>query len=165
MSAVALRLPLQWQLGDVRINGQDVGEIESGDDMEQVLKAINDNVDNVEATAFNVVVAKLVGDGVTDAGEFDITVTEMGVGTATTFNISASNSLQELADNINAETGGVVAATINDDGKLVLSNETGAAITVQDQSTSVGSGFGETNALTFNGFMKLTSLDLSLIHI
>ena len=63
--------------GDIRINGQDVGEIESGDDMEQVLKAINDNVDNVEATAFNVVVAKLVGDGVTDAGEFDITVTEM----------------------------------------------------------------------------------------
>ena len=110
-------------------------------------------------------VAKLVGDGVTDAGEFDITVTEMGVGTATTFNISASNSLQELADNINAETGGVVAATINDDGKLVLSNETGAAITVQDQSTSVGSGFGETNALTFNGFMKLTSLDGSNVQI
>ena len=151
--------------GDIRINGQDVGEIESGDGMEQVLKAINDSVDNVEATAFNVVVAKLVGDGVTDAGEFDITVSEMGVGTATTFNISASNSLQELADNINAETGGVVAASINDDGKLVLSNETGAAITVQDQSTSMGAGFGVTTALTFNGFMKLTSLDGSSVQI
>ena len=135
--------------------------------MELVLAAINNNVDNVEATAFNVVVAKLVGNGVTTAGQFDITVSEMGVGTATTFNISASNSLEELADNINAETGGVVAATINDDGKLVLSNETGAAITVQDASTG-GSGFDAAAmgaAVTFNGFMKLTSLDGSNVQV
>ena len=160
-------LGVAMSAGDIRINGQDVGKIETTDDMELVLAAINNNVDNVEATAFNVVVAKLVGNGVTTAGQFDITVSEMGVGTATTFNISASNSLQELADNINAETGGVVAATINDDGKLVLSNETGAAITVQDASTG-GSGFDAAAmgaAVTFNGFMKLTSLDGSNIQV
>ena len=152
--------------GDVKINGQDVGAIATGDDMEAVLKAINDNIDNVEATAFNVVVAKNVGDGVTTAGQFDITVTEMGVATATTYKVSASNSLEELRDNINAETGGVVAASINDDGKLVLSNDTGAAISVTDSSTGgIGSGFGETNALTFNGFIKLSSLDGSNVQV
>ena len=55
------------QAGDIRINGQDLGAINwlgSGADMEAVLKAINDNVDNVEATAFNVVVAKNKGNGV-----------------------------------------------------------------------------------------------------
>ena len=46
------------QAGDIRINGQDVGAIAVNAEMEDVLKAINDNVDNVKATAFNVVVAK-----------------------------------------------------------------------------------------------------------
>ena len=81
-----------------------------------------------------------------------ITVTEQGVATPTAFTISASSSMDELVENINAETGGVVTADVNDDGKLVLSNTTGAAITVEDDSTS-GSGFSST-ATTFNGFLK-----------
>ena len=48
--------------GDVKINGQEVGAIAANADMEAVLNAINNNVDNVEASAFNVVVAKS-GDG------------------------------------------------------------------------------------------------------
>ena len=157
--------------GDIRINGQDVGAIATSDDMESVLKAINDNVDNVEATAFNVVVAKNVGDGVTTDGQFKLVVTEMGVATATTFNISASNSLAELRDNINAETGGVVAASINDEGKLVLSNETGATINVDDDSATGaatfdgGSGFAGTTTVDYNGFIKLSSLDGSNIQV
>ncbi len=92
-----------------------------------------------------------------------ITVTEQGVGTATTFTISASSSMEELVENINAETGGVVTANVNDDGKLVLSNSTGAAITIEDDSTS-GSGFSST-ATTFNGFLKLEGLDDEPIRI
>ena len=157
--------------GDIKINGQDIGEIESGDDMEAVLKAINDNVDNVTASAFNTVVAKVIGNGVTAAGEFQIEVAEMGVSSATTFNISASNSLEELRDNINAETGGVVAATINSDGKLVLSNETGAVIKVTDDSATGtatfdgGSGFGGSTQQTFNGFIQLETTDGTSVQI
>jgi flagellin len=92
-----------------------------------------------------------------------ITVTEQGVGTPTTFTISASSTMDELVDNINNETGGVVTANLNDDGKLVLSNSTGAAITVEDDSTS-GSGFSKT-ATTFNGFLKLEGLDDEPIRI
>ena len=61
----------------------------------------------------------------------DIKVKELGQGNATTFKISASSSMDELVANINAETGGVVEASINDEGKLVLSsNQTGATINV-----------------------------------
>ena len=157
--------------GDIKINGQEVGAIAASADMEKVLEAINNNVDNVEATAFNVVVAKNKGNGVTTDGQFDIAVKELGQGTATTFNISASSSMEELVANINAEAGGVVAASINDEGKLVLANQTGATITVTDASASGaatadgGSGLGGTTAANFAGFVKLTSLDGTPVRI
>jgi flagellin len=160
--------------GDIVINGQALGAVASTDHMEDVVKNINDNVDNVTASGFNVVVAENVGNGVTGGDGINdgtgtvetgmvITVREQGVSTATAFTISASSSMDELVQNINNETGGVVKANVNDDGKLVLSNETGAAITVEDDSTS-GSGFSSTST-TFNGFLKLDALDDEPIRI
>ena len=155
--------------GDILINGQALGAIASTDHMEDVVKNINDNVDNVKASAFNVVVAENVGNGVTGGDGVGggtgmvITVTEQGVSTATAFTISASSNMDELVANINKETGGVVQANVNDDGKLVLSNETGAAITVEDDSTS-GSGFSSTST-TFKGFLKLEGLDDEPIRV
>ena len=64
------------QEGDIKINGQDVGAIADASDMETILKAINDNIDNVTASAFNVVVAKNVGTGVTTAGQMVIETLE-----------------------------------------------------------------------------------------
>ena len=49
--------------------------------------------------------------------------------------------MTELVNNINNEAGGVIKAELNSDGKLVLSNNTGAFISVEDDSSSVGSGF------------------------
>ena len=158
------------QKGDILINGQAVGAIAAGDDMEDVLRAINDNVDNVKASGFNVVVAQQKGTGVTAADEFVITVKEMGQATATVFKISASNSIDELVSNINAESGGVVKAEINSEGKLQLSNATGATINVLDDSTTAagtydgGSGFKGT-ATDFKGFLKLESTDGSPVRV
>ena len=158
--------------GDIKINGQDVGEIADNSDMEDILKAINDNVDNVTATAFNVVTAKQIGTGVTtDTDNLVISVMELGQGTATTFTISASDSMAELLDNINNEAGGVVQASLNSAGKLVLSNDTGATIRVHDNSATDGgsvydggSGFEDADA-DFGGFIKLDSDDGNPIRI
>ena len=158
--------------GDILINGQAIGEIDFStdvDDMEDVLAAINDNVDNVKASGFNVVVAQQKGNGVTTVGQFDITVKELGQTTSTVFNISASNSMEELVANINAEAGAVVKAEINTDGKLQLSNQTGATITIVDGSAAAGdydggSGFSGTST-AFAGFLKLESLDGSAVRI
>ena len=157
--------------GDVKINGQDIGEVASSGDMETILKAINDNVDNVVATAFNTVVAKTIGDGETADDDFEIEIKELGQASATVFYISASNDMAELVANINNETGGVVQASINEDGKLVLSNNTGATINVTDGSASStasfdgGSGFGGSTQQSFNGFIKLESTDGSTVQI
>jgi flagellin len=157
--------------GDVSINGQAIGAISDLTDMESVLKAINDNVRNVTATGHNVVVAKLKGTGVTANDQLQINVKEMGVNTATTFKISASGTMAELVANINKETGGVVAASVNSAGKLVLSNDTGATIKVQDVvatdgtfSTATGfygddaDDFGDSDSI-YTGFITLSSTD------
>ena len=159
--------------GDILINGQAIGEIDfttDVDDMEDVIAAINDNVDNVKASGFNVVVAQQKGNGVTSVGQFDITVKELGQTTATVFQISASNSMEELVANINAEAGTVVKAEINTDGKLQLSNQTGATITIIDASASGtgdydgGSGFEGASEI-YTGFLKLESLDGSAVRV
>ena len=152
--------------GDIVINGQALGAIAATDDMEDLITNINTNVDNVTASGFNVVVAENKGTGVTTDGQFDITVNELGVpiSDATVFNISASNNMEELVANINAETGGVVKAAINENGKLVLSNDTGASITTTDASTGQGSGFAA-SATRHAGFLKLESNDDSMIRI
>ena len=160
---------LAIQEGDIKINGQDVGAIADGADMEAVLKAINDNVDNVTASAFNVAVAKNAGNGVTTVGQFVLKAMELGQTTATTFTISASDNMAELVANINNETGGVIAASVNSEGKLVLSNDTGAAISVLDASATAstydgGSGFYVT-AQVYGGFIKLDSDDGNPVRI
>ena len=156
--------------GDILINGQELkAHTASSDDLEDLIDNINENVDNVLASGFNEVVAKNVGDGVTTDGQFDIVVTALGASNATTYQISASENLQELVDNINAEAGGAVSARINDEGKLVLFNTTGASIAVADASSAAGaydgaSGFNRTSA-TYAGFLKLESRDGSPIRV
>ena len=155
--------------GDIEINGQALAAIDvsGGEDLEDVLNNINTNVDNIKATGFNVLTAATIGSGVTDgtaAGGLSIVTTALGAGTATTFVISASSSMEELVANINNETGGVVAASVNEDGKLVLSNDTGASISVEDDSTGQGAGFTST-ATNYAGFIKLESTDGSAVRV
>ncbi len=164
--------------GDISINGQAVGEISDLSDVEAVLKAINDNVRNVEATGHNVFVAKQKGTGVTTAGQLVIKVAEAGVGSsnATTYQISASGTMKELVANINAETGGVVAASVNSEGKLVLSNQTGATINVRDNTGSAGAfnagtgiiehdDFSSGEGTIHAGFITLSSTDGSDVTV
>ena len=155
--------------GDIEINGQALGKIDvtGGEDLEDVLANINSNVDNIKATGFNVLTAATIGSGVTDgtaAGGLSIVTTGMGASAATTFIISASSSMDELVANINNETGGVVAASVNESGKLVLSNDTGASISVEDDSTGQGAGFTAT-ATDYKGFLKLESTDGSAVRV
>ena len=162
------------QEGDIKINGQDVGAIADAADMEAILKAINDNVDNVTATAFNTVVAKQAGHGVNDgsgaATGLIISTQEMGASAATSYTISTSENMAELIANINNETGGVVKASQNSDGKLVLSNDTGATIRVHDNTSSgatdYSSASGFVNAdVDYGGFIKMDSDDGNPIRI
>ena len=168
--------------GDIKVNGQGLKAIATGDDMEDVIKNIHDSVDNVKASGFNVVTSKTQGNGITSDGDLVIRVAALGVpaASATTYKISASNNMAELVANINAEVNGAVKASMNDDGKLVLSNDTGATIQVRDGGGTAGqydggSGFfvdadfdpasGAGAKHTFGGFLKLESTDGSVVRV
>jgi flagellin len=77
-------------------------------------------------------------------------------GTAVT--VDAASSLTQLVDNINRQVGGVTAA-IGEDGNVVLSNETGYAITVG--GTVANSGLAAGN---YEGFLGLKSASGSDIN-
>jgi len=156
------------QAGDIEINGQALGAIAQYDDMGDVIENINSNIDGVTASAFNTVVMQNLGTGVITANQLAIEVLPIGANRTATVsaNIAPSSSLEELVANINSAMGGVVQASLNDDGKLVLSNDTGAAIKITDASTlGAGTGHGSTSATTYNGFLKLESSDGAPIRI
>ena len=182
--------------GDVKINGQELAAFDGtayasadGNDIFDLVQNINENVDNVLASAFNTVVAKSVGDGVVAQNQVAIKVGSIGkYGDAhyqaeVYVSLSASNSMNEMVSNINnAFTNDEVIASVNDDGKLVLSNDTGAAIYIADISGTAAAydgatGFevaasGSTVSATaatgykgFQGFLKLQSTDGSAIEV
>jgi flagellin len=148
--------------GDIMINGVGLKAFTTGtDDLQDIIDGINERVDSVKASGFNVVTAKEKGTGVTTTGQMVITVRALNATTDTTFNINASNSMDELVSNINSQAGGLVKASVNDQGKLVLSNETGAKISIVDSSAAAtsysgGSGFYVTTK-SYTGFLKLES--------
>jgi len=180
--------------GDILINGQELDAFDSttlasagGDDIWDLVDNINSSVDNVLASAFNVVTAKTIGDGVVAADELAIKVGSIGKSTDAHYQagvyrmIGASSSLEELVDNINnAFSNDEVVASINSDGKLVLSNDTGASIHIADKTGTNGAydgatGFeveatavsatAATGYIGFQGFLKLQSTDGSAIEI
>jgi len=154
--------------GDVMINGQALMEIKNNDDIGRVVEKINLSIDNVKASAFNLVQADTKGNGVAADGDITVTVTPIGAGTETVFTLGASSSMEELVDNINAAAGTLVRASLSDDGKLILANDTGATITIDDSATNgVATGFvADTGAPdAFAGFIKLESTDGSSITI
>ena len=163
--------------GDIQINNQNLGAITANNDLGDIVQNINLNVDNVKASAFNTVVAKNIGDGITTNGQFNILVQNLGntPGSYTTYAIKASGSLSELVSNINNQAGAQVTASINQDGKLVVSNSTGATIKIVDESNTstssyqTASGFAggttTTDAVAFAGFLQLDSKDGSPIRI
>jgi flagellin len=162
--------------GNIVINDQALGEIKASDTIADVVRNINQNVDNVTASAFNVVDAKQVGTGIAAADAIHIKLSALDTASATVFSLSASSSLQELADNINNETGGRVQASINTSGKLELTNATGATIEISDTTGSGAAGSFETATgfkkmaagtydTAYTGFLKIDSKDGNPVRI
>jgi flagellin len=157
----SLAASLTFDEGDVLINGQGLGAFTSvtgatNESLQTLVDDINTSIDGVTASAFNIVEAASVGAGVLTGGNsFDITVHSTNEGPDVTFSIENTTSLEEMVEAINATTGNAVVAAISDDGKLTLSNTTGAAMTTLDDS---GTASGIANAV-YQGSLALTSDD------
>ena len=142
--------------GDIVINGQNLPAIDiSNHEISDVVGIINANITGVTASAFNKVIMGDVGTGITSAGQVSIGVQSIesqfddpnqAADSGDTSDLEyqsfkideATTSLTELAAKITEKTGGLVTASVNTDGKLVLENDTGAGIHVMDTSNNAG---------------------------
>jgi len=154
--------------GNIKINGTAINAITAdssapgGDavDIADMVAAINSSNVGVTATAFNEVVAENIGTGVAAAGDIEITVTAVNTGAETLITLGNTTSLNDMVNQINAQGGpSTVMARLNEDGKLVLFNDSGATIQVADAGTDTDStGFGITAAPDpFTGMLKIAS--------
>ena len=133
-------------------------------DINDVVTAVNNSRAGVTASAFNEVTAAYAGSGIIGStGSFSILVTAVDTGAQVTVKVTNTNSLQEVADKINAQGGAAtVQARINDEGKLVLFNNSGADIKVTD-ATNANATIGMNQAIgfktgdKFRGMLKLES--------
>jgi flagellin len=133
-------------------------------DINDITTAINNSRAGVTASAFYEVTAAYAGSGIiASTGSFSILVSAVDTGAQITVKVTNTNSLQEVADKINAQGGeGTVKARINDEGKLVLFNNSGANFTVTDD-TNANATIGMNQAIgfktgdKFRGMLKLES--------
>lgn len=99
--------------------------------LSDVIADINENVEGVEASGFNVVKADTAGTGVLSASQtLRITLGSADGGASVNYDVSNTASMDELVSKINAVSGGNVVASKDESGKLTLSNTTGGTITV-----------------------------------
>ena len=196
---------ISFDAGDILINGAELYAFDGtapmsidsngdhGQDLYDLITNINTNVDNVLASGFNTLVASSVGTGEVTENSVAIKVGQIGMSTDAwyqaekTYVLAQSSSLEAVVADINANfVNDEVVASINDDGKLVLSNETGATIYILDQTgssagafdgatgfevdatatiTSTGPSASDVWTTAKQGFLKLTSTDGTAIEI
>ena len=118
---------------DILINGQSIGKFDgtNGDTFKDLLDNINKNVRGVEASGYTSLQSATTGDGVLEKGnKLRITIEAADGSGQTIFNITDTKSMKELVEKINTVTGGIISADTDSNGRLNISNNTGATINV-----------------------------------
>lgn len=126
---------------DVLINDQSIGALDAGASLENLIDSINENVNGVTASALIELEATSVGTGTLNDGD-TLTLTLIKTdGNTQTYEITDTHDLEELANKITETTGGLVSASTDDDGKLVLQSDSLANLSVSDP-TGYATGLG-----------------------
>jgi len=147
----------------ISINNQSVGDLSGETTMKGVLDAMNENISGVEVSAFVEIVASTDGDGVLRGGDhLDLTVITLD-GETQDYDIGDTGSMNDLVAKINEVTGGTVNASLNDDGRLVLTSETAGAVTVAYTGDDVSSS--GVAATTYRPTFAFEITDSSIEHV
>jgi flagellin len=150
---------ITFENNSVTINGQSImgiGEswVQGTDNMQELVDKINTNVRGVTASTYAELAATTAGDGVLAGGdEFAVTLTNLD-DTQTVIAVTGTESLQELADALNEKGGGLISASVTDEGKLSISAENVTSIAIVDDTAGTAAG---TMAASANASLALTS--------
>lgn len=132
---------------DVMINGQSimaVGETWTGatDDMDELIEKINTNVNGVTASTIGSATATDVGDGILAETEtFKVDVKKLD-GTTTSVEVTDTENMDELVSKLNAEGGGLISASVGDDGKLTITAENVESLAFTDGGSGANGAGG-----------------------
>ncbi|MGN0921686.1 MAG: flagellin [Cellvibrio sp.] len=118
-----------------------------------MLKVLNSDFNSVgvQVSTVSEFTAASVGSGVLIVGTdtLAISITD-GDGNTQALEISGTNNMKEVVDKINSGAGGLVQASLNDAGKLVLTSQNAQAIAVTDANDKVGGTGSADFNLVFN---------------
>lgn len=141
------------------VNGQSVGDLSAATTLQGALDTINSNLSGVEVGAITELVAANDGTGII-RGSDSMNITVVGAdGASNTLQIKDTGSMNELVEKINAQAGGLISASLNDEGRLVLSSDSGAQIQVADTAGGDASGVTTTAAVTQNAQLTFSITD------
>jgi flagellin len=149
---------------NILINGQSIvksGESFNGatNNPQELIDLINKNVLGVDATTLAQAEAAEVGTGVLDAATgqtFTVKINKLD-GTSTSIQVTNTQSLQELVDKLNDQGGGLIDATIGENGKLAISANGVASLDITDASFASGLTKSPTTTYSVNAKLVLTA--------
>ncbi len=149
----------------VTINGQAVGDLSGATTLEGALDTINANVSGVEASAFvegTLGTATLSGNGII-TGTNRVSFAILGQdGSTTTVEIGNTGSVQEIADSLNEQAGGLVQASVNDAGRLELNSNSATSITLGE--TGAGTALAAVGTATGGALQARLSFELTSVE-
>lgn len=126
----------------MKINNQSVGDLSGETTLAGILKEMNKNVSGVEITAFTELAAEQTGNGII-RGTDTLRIELIGPDQENfQLDIVDTGSMQEVVNKINSLGSGLMQASLDDAGKLVLSNTTGARIQVDLVNGTNGASLG-----------------------
>lgn len=148
------------------VQGQDVGDLSSANNMQEVLDLFNNNVSGVETTAYTEVLAQADGSGILRGTDVMTLTLHQIDGTQNEYEITDTGSMEDLAAKISDVTGGTIGATLNDSGRLILANDNGAAISVTytgatSANTGITASADATMANAYKASLSFTATDNS----
>ncbi|WP_417534278.1 flagellin [Marinobacterium stanieri] len=120
------------------INEQNIGDLSDATNLKEALDTINSNISGVEASAFTEMTATEEGTGVI-RGDDVLTIALVGPGAESNqLQITDTGSMDELVAKINEQGAGMLSASLNEDGQLQLTSETGAQINIDTDESGDG---------------------------
>lgn len=147
--------------GDLIVNGVALSDVSAETTLTDILAAWNSDLDGKGASISSLAqfVADGAGSGVLRAPAETLTIDYIdGDGLTQSYTLTGTNSMKELVAKINDETG--LEASVNSNGKLVVTGVDATAITLTDSSTAGGaSGVGVITPVSVN--FSLVFNDLS----
>jgi len=149
------------------INSQSVGDLSTaGATLSDQLATINQNVSGVETTAFIEATAGADGDGIIRGTNRVSLTIALQDGTSNSIELANTGSLEEVVAQINEQGGSAVQASINDDGRLELTSDTAASITVGETGAGTAlSAIGIADADVTNAQLSFEITDSSVTSV